>query len=86
MQAPVLKPRQLWGTIMEHGLFGQYNDDSMEDAATLFRDMAGGCDDGLINTIFGVHYRETIICDTCTERISNYTRFLVRLLPPLPVF
>lgn len=66
-----LNPRHFFTAVQRNALFGQYSDNSMEDASSLLFDIFGGIDSKIVDELFGVRLASTITCATCDARRSE---------------
>jgi len=79
-----LDPRNLWEAVVAHAVFGEYSENTMEDANTLLMDVLDALDEATIHATFGVRVSSQTTCSICSRRRRSAGNLLSRFFPQLP--
>lgn len=83
--AVTFDPKRLWGAVVEHAVFGEYAERTMEDANTLLLDILNALDEPTTQALFGVSVTSQTRCSVCAVKRSESTRSIRLALPKVPL-
>jgi len=67
-KTPTLDPRNIWDTVQEHALFGNYDENTMEDARSLWLDIQDTLNPRLKRCFFDYSTKKRIVCKHCGDQ------------------
>lgn len=81
-----IDPRNIWNTVQEHALFGNYDENTMEDARSLWLDIQDSLDPLMKRKFFDYSTEKKMECSCCEslgkwERVSTDTVLQVQVKP-----